>query len=88
MIKYKLTTANDIVSDWSDRLEKPLRFTEQELISLRAKIRDVLLPAVRLTRDDILQALARAYCHDANTRKQLDADLLVAACDEIMELLK
>lgn len=88
MIKYKLTTANDIVHDWSEGLEKPMRFSEDDLLVLRAEIRDALVPSARLTRDDIIGALARAYCHDANARKVLDADLLVAAADEIMELLK
>jgi len=40
-----------------------------------------------ITRDDILHALAQAYCHDRNAQKEMDVDLLVAAADEIMKVL-
>jgi hypothetical protein len=41
-----------------------------------------------ITRDDILHALAQAYCHDRNAQKEMDVDLLVAAADEIMKVLE
>ena len=41
-----------------------------------------------ITREDIQQALARAYCHDRNAKKELDIDLIVAMADEIMTVLE
>ena len=40
-----------------------------------------------VTREDILHALAQAYCHDRNCDKEMDVDLLVAAADEVMKVL-
>jgi hypothetical protein len=40
-----------------------------------------------LVRDDIMQALARAYCTDANKCKELDVVLLQAMADEIMVVI-
>ena len=40
-----------------------------------------------VTREDILHALAQAYCHDRNSDKEMDVDLLVAAADEVMKVL-
>jgi len=37
-----------------------------------------------LTRDDIVQALAQAYSHDANSRKVLDVTLVQSMADEVM----
>ena len=42
---------------------------------------------MRITREEIMQALARAYMHDRNANKELDVDLLVAAADELMKML-
>jgi len=39
------------------------------------------------SREDILHALAQAYCHDRNANKEMDIDLMVAAADEIMKVL-
>ena len=40
------------------------------------------------TREDILHALAQAYCHDRNAEKEMDMDLLVAMADEVMKVLE
>jgi hypothetical protein len=41
-----------------------------------------------ITRDDILHALAQAYCHDRNAQKEMDVDLLVAMADEVTKVLE
>jgi hypothetical protein len=43
--------------------------------------------AMTITREEIMQALARAYCHDRNAKKEMDVDLLVAMADEVMKAL-
>ena len=37
--------------------------------------------------EDVLGALARAYCHDKNSSKILDPDLLVACAEEVLKVL-
>lgn len=39
------------------------------------------------SRAEILGALARGYCHEGNTHKQMDADLLNMQADELVALL-
>lgn len=39
-----------------------------------------------LTRETVLQALARGYCAPGNTHKELDSKLLYAMADEVMAL--
>jgi len=41
-----------------------------------------------ITREDIMHALAQAYCHDRNAQKEMDVDLMVAAADEVMKVLE
>jgi hypothetical protein len=40
------------------------------------------------TREAILHALAQGYCHDRNTDKEMDIDLIVAMADEVMKVLE
>jgi len=40
------------------------------------------------SREEILQALAQAYCHDRNANKEMDIDLVVAMADEVMKVLE
>ena len=42
---------------------------------------------VGVPRAEILGALARGYCHEGNTHKQLDSDLLNKQADEIQAML-
>lgn len=37
---------------------------------------------------DIRQALARGYCHAENEKKELDAHLIEAMAQEVMEVLQ
>lgn len=41
-----------------------------------------------ISREDIMHALAQAYCHDRNAQKEMDVDLLVAQADEVMKVLE
>ena len=41
-----------------------------------------------ITRIELEQALARGYCADANASKELDATLIVAMADEVMQALE
>jgi len=41
-----------------------------------------------LTRDEIMQALARGYTHDRNSDKEMDIDLVVAMADELTKVLE
>ena len=41
---------------------------------------------MELTRNEVLQALARGFCTKANEHKTMDADLCNAMADEVMSL--
>jgi hypothetical protein len=38
------------------------------------------------TREQVMHALAQAYCHERNASKEMDIDLVVAMADEIMKV--
>lgn len=40
-----------------------------------------------ITREDILGAIARAWCHPKNEHKLMDEELAVAAADEVETLI-
>jgi hypothetical protein len=42
---------------------------------------------MKITREEIMHALAQGYCHDRNAQKEMDVDLLVSMADEIMKVL-
>lgn len=39
-----------------------------------------------LTKEDVLQAVARAWCHKKNANKEIDHDLAIAIAEEILAL--
>lgn len=42
----------------------------------------------KITREELMHALAQAYCHDRNSNKEMDIDLVVAMADEITKVLE
>lgn len=41
-----------------------------------------------ITREELMHALAQAYCHDRNSHKEMDIDLVVAMADEVTKALE
>lgn len=41
-----------------------------------------------ITRKELMHALAQAYCHDRNSHKEMDIDLVVAMADEVTKALE
>jgi hypothetical protein len=41
-----------------------------------------------VTREEIMRALARGYCAERNTEKEMDIDLVVAMADEVQKLIE
>jgi hypothetical protein len=41
-----------------------------------------------VSKDEILQALARGYCDERNESKILDHDLITSMADEVMKVLQ
>jgi hypothetical protein len=43
---------------------------------------------IGVTREEIMQALARGYVAPRNTQKEMDIDLIVAMADEVQKLIE
>ena len=39
------------------------------------------------TREQVMQAVARGWCHDENAKKTMDSDLALAITEEVLAIL-